>query len=116
MILAKDQNMAILAVLFFGLGGGGAYNPLGPALTGQYFGRKRFGLIYGWVVPFSLPATLGGPVIAGWIFDTYKSYQLYWIYGTVAVAVAAVLTVTLMRRPVPPVEAPAASPQVGGGS
>lgn len=116
MILAKDQNTAILAVVLFGIGGGGAYNPLGPALTGRYFGRTSFAWIYGWIVPFSLPASLGGPVIAGWVFDTYKSYQLYWIYGTVAVAIGGVVALTLMRRPVPPVEAPAAAPQVGGGS
>lgn len=79
--------------ILFGLGYGGN-NTLRPTLGREYFGRANFGAIFGLTVCIGSSGGITGPVIAGWIYDNWGSYQSIWfIFAALAVIpIIAVLT------------------------
>lgn len=79
--------------------------PLIPAIQGEYFGRRNFGTIRGLMSPIAMVGTVGGPVFAGYIFDSTGSYNLAFNLFAVANMLALVFVLTI-RRP-KPVAAPA---------
>ncbi|MEW6142281.1 MAG: MFS transporter [Chloroflexota bacterium] len=50
-----------------------------PALQREYFGRAAFGSIQGMILAVTQVGGLTAPVLAGWVFDVNKSYQLIWL-------------------------------------
>lgn len=54
----------------------GAYPTLAPLIWANYFGRTFLGTIRGVVAPFSLIASAGGPLLAGYLYDRTESYSL----------------------------------------
>ena len=89
-----------LFVVVYGIAYGGAI-PLFMAIVGEYFGRLRYATIRGFMQLFLMPATVVGPVYAGWVYDTTDSYQVAFMSFMVAMLVGTVF-VFLCRRPVPP--------------
>ncbi|MBI4282462.1 MAG: MFS transporter [Chloroflexi bacterium] len=64
---------AFLFAVLFGIGLGGRA-PLLTAIRGDYFGRKNFATILGVSqLPMNI-ATMGTPILAGYLFDTLGSY------------------------------------------
>ena len=51
-------------------------------ITGEYYGRKNFGTIYGFVQGFSTFGSIAGPLIAGLVYDIKGSY--YWAFTSFA--------------------------------
>jgi MFS family permease len=95
-----DMNHIWLIVPFlltYALGYGGPA-PLRSALQADYFGTRSFGVIMGLMSAISVPAVLGSPIIAGWLFQVTGSYRLAWqIFALVTVP--AVPLILLARPP-----------------
>jgi MFS transporter, OFA family, oxalate/formate antiporter len=63
--------------IFFGLGWGAQVTMLGVLLS-EYFGRNRFGTIYGFTFAVMQTGGIIGAPLAGWFFDIWGSYQGIW--------------------------------------
>lgn len=89
------------AFYLFGLGFGfatGGWQPLFPAIIGNFFGMKSFGAIFGVIF---LGGTIGaaiGPVLAGWIFDIARSYHPAFL-AAASVSFGAALVIPFLRAP-----------------
>ena len=65
--------------------------PLYAVLAREYFDQRVMGAVYGAATMFSSLGMALGPVVGGWIFDTYHDYR--WLYlSSTAVALAATAT------------------------
>lgn len=71
-VTSMGQVWVFAAVYGVGYGGG---IPVSMAIIGEYFGRRNFATIRGFMQLFLMPATVAGPIYAGWIYDTTDSYQ-----------------------------------------
>jgi MFS family permease len=69
--------LMITFIIVFGIGYGGPV-PMTAALIREYFGRVRLGTILGLSSGVLYFGSLIGPPLAGWIYDTYGSYQVAW--------------------------------------
>ena len=76
-ILANATNMALVWIYaaIYGIAYGGGI-PVYMAIVGDYFGRKNYATIRGFMQMFQIPATVTGPIFAGWVFDTTGNYQI----------------------------------------
>lgn len=83
-------------LLLFGVGYGGV-TALRPALTREYFGRERFGSIFGLIVGINALGGIVAPPVTGWVYDTWGDYQAAWLVLSVLSIVAALLVVTAYR-------------------
>ena len=68
-------------------------------ITGDYYGRKNYGKIFGAIQGFSTLGGIAGPLIAGLVYDIYGSYQPAFVSFAVMMAVTALLT-SFLKRPV----------------
>ena len=80
-------------IVCFGVGYGGT-NTLRVALVREYFGRASFGTVFGLVIGIGAVALVVSPTLAGWVYDTWGSYQGIWfIYaGLPLVTIISLLT------------------------
>ena len=69
--------LMITFIIVFGIGYGGPV-PMSVALVREYFGRVRLGTILGLSTGVAYIGSLIGPPLAGWVYDTYGSYQGAW--------------------------------------
>ncbi|MFC2048249.1 MFS transporter [Chloroflexota bacterium] len=81
-------------VFTFGLGWGSIVTTR-IALLRQYFGRSSFGTILGFSVGVSTVGTMAGPPLAGWVFDTWGSYQGIWLGIAALTLMGLVLILTM---------------------
>ncbi len=65
-------------LFFFGSGYGGA-RVLAPILAREFFGRRNFATIIGFMLGISQLGNVAGPPLAGWVFDTWGAYQGLWL-------------------------------------
>jgi MFS family permease len=81
-------------VVVYGFGYG-IWISLGPALRAQYFGRKAYGAVYGYMNFFTTVGAIAGPYFAGWVFDTTHSYTsaFFIIGGSLVVSAVVILFV-----------------------
>jgi MFS family permease len=93
----SDMRGWLLApfLILLGIGYGGT-NAILPALGREYFGRTKFGSIYGLMEGIGTIGAIIGPTLAGWAYDSLGSYQIIWLLmASLAVAaIALVFTVT----------------------
>ena len=105
------QSAAILAYMFasrqsefylLGIVFGTAYSgvmPLYAVLAREYFDQRVMGTVFGAAIMLSSLGMALGPVVGGWIFDTYHDYR--WLYlSSTAVALGAA-AVAFAFPPVP---------------
>ena len=100
LIIAGGSNAGMLygfgAIWGMGYGGLGT---LMPAVSSQYFGRRHFGSIYGWITMATVLGGAVGSTLGGWIYDTRGDYELAW-YSCVGMWVVGCIAVyTLAMRP-----------------
>jgi MFS family permease len=82
----------------FGLAYGGVM-PLYAALAREYFGQRIMGTVFGAAAMVSSLGMALGPVVGGWIFDTFNAYD--WLYiGSFAVGIGAA-AIALFFPPLP---------------
>ncbi len=101
MMFADSYVSLLAAVVCMGLSGGGIL-PLMGVIFGARFGAASFGRVMGLVM---LNVTFGAmaPVIAGWVYDVWGSYDIA-LWGMLALVVPAVLA--MVRLPAPVASAP----------
>ena len=80
-------------LLFYSIGFGGG-NAMRPSLTSEVFGRESFGKVFGLMVGVNSMISSVGPLLAGWTYDSWGSYQAIWfIYAGLAfISLISVLT------------------------
>ncbi|MBI2856446.1 MAG: MFS transporter [Chloroflexi bacterium] len=104
-ILDRVNGMAMVwvFVVIYGIAYGGAI-PLYFSVVGEYFGRKNYATIRGFMQFFQIPATFAGPIYAGLVFDLTGSYHFAFISFVFALLTGTVF-VFLARHPKPPASA-----------
>ncbi|MEM7101236.1 MAG: MFS transporter, partial [Pseudomonadota bacterium] len=75
MYLSTDLLMFGLGAALFGYGVGGVV-PMQATAVAKTFGRERFGAVLGLIRPAQFPIQILGVPFAGWVYDSYGSYQL----------------------------------------
>jgi MFS family permease len=86
-LLASQLNEFYLLSIVFGTAYGGVM-PLYAVLARDYFDQRIMGSVFGAATMLSSIGMALGPVIGGWVFDTYHDYR--WLYiGSFGIAVAA---------------------------
>lgn len=95
--ISRAGEFYLLAIIF-GLAYGGVM-PLYAVLAREYFGQRIMGSVFGAATMLSSLGMALGPVIGGWIFDTFAGYR--WLYlGSATVALGAVaIALTFPRNP-----------------
>src|SRR6266851_5223121 len=115
--LAGTASFALLASPWHGLGVLLAFvvlfaicdasAPTNWAVVGEYFGRKTFSRLQGYIQFANFPGVLCAPVFLGWWYDHHHSYALpLWLYT--GVSLVGALTFAVLQRP------PSAAPVPGG--
>ena len=77
-------------LIFLGVGYGGNLTMLGVLLK-HHFGRKNFGAIVGFAWAVLMLGNVAGPPLAGWVFDTWGSYQNIWLALSGLTTIGAVI-------------------------
>lgn len=95
---ATELWQVALFVITFGPGYGGSI-PVRPALQADYFGRKSFGTIQGFILGLTTFGGVIGPTFAGWMYDVNQSYRMAFIILALGIA-PAVPAILAARRPV----------------
>jgi MFS family permease len=90
----------IFFIPIFAVGWGGGV-PLTHTLRGEWFGRRAFGTISGAMDAVQLFGLVGGPILAGLIFDATQSYYPAFLAAAGAAALGAGI-VLLVRAPAHP--------------
>src|SRR5262245_12048247 len=76
-LLASQLNEFYLLSVIFGTAYGGVM-PLYAVLARDYFDQRIMGSILGAATMLSSIGMAAGPVVGGWVFDTYHDYR--WLY------------------------------------
>lgn len=98
-IYVRELREFYALALIFGAAYGGVM-PLYAVLAREYFGQAIMGTVFGAVTMVSSVGMAAGPLVGGWLFDTYGAYT--WLFiGSFAVGLGAV-AVALAFPPVPP--------------
>jgi len=92
---ASNEEMWLLVpfIIFFGIGWG-CYAPMRAALLREYFGRTRFGTIFGSMMGMIALGAIVGPLFAGWVFDNWSSYNAAWLLLACLVFAALIIMAT----------------------
>jgi len=70
-------------------------------LTSRYFGLRRYGVLFGVLMGSYGLGVGGGSAVAGWVFDSFGSYDLILIALGSGCLIAALLAATLGNPDVP---------------
>jgi len=68
----------LIFILAFSLGWGGSM-VLTRTIVREYFGRDSFGKMLGITMGSGSIGGIIGPTLAGWVFDTFRSYHFIWL-------------------------------------
>jgi MFS family permease len=94
----------LLFAIVYGFGVSGMM-PLWAPVLSEYFGTKNFGTIFGVTSIFIALASVASPPLAGWIYDTYHDYKVWWLvlvaFGILALI--AILTIPRVQKRTEPV-------------
>ncbi|MFC1941770.1 MFS transporter [Chloroflexota bacterium] len=85
-------------LILFGIGWGGIATLRGVMIR-EYFGRNKFGTIFGFTAGMVAVGMIIGPLFAGWVFDKWASYQITWFTSIILAFVSTAVLAT-----VPPVK------------
>ena len=78
----------------YGFAHGGMFVVVSPTVA-RYFGMKAHGAIFGTVLFFGTVGGAGGPILLGWVFDTWGSYTPAFLTLAAMNAIAIILARTL---------------------
>ncbi len=86
-------------IILFGVGHGGIVI-MTPVMVGAYFPREIFGTVLGFVMGVMTVGLIVGPPFAGWVFDTWGSYQGAWyaLTGLAFIGIGIVLAIPRNRK------------------
>jgi MFS family permease len=86
-----------MSFLVFGFSYGGVTS-LFPALVGDFFGRIAIGAIVGFIFAIAGSAAAFGPLIAGYLYDATRSYNLAFLLSA-TLNLAALLLLFVLKKP-----------------
>ncbi len=96
-LFASRLEEFYLLSIVFGTAYGGTM-PLYAALAREYFDQRIMGSVFGAATMLSSLGMAGGPLIGGWVFDTYHDYR--WLYiGSCGLAILAATVACTFPRP-----------------
>jgi MFS family permease len=81
-------------ILAFSLGWGSSVTTRVTVLR-EYFGRRNFGTIMGFMAGVMMVGNVTGAPLAGWVYDTWGSYQWAWLGFGVITLIGALLVYTI---------------------
>lgn len=90
--------LMLLFAIAYGLGVGGVPTLRAPILK-EYFGVKNFASIFGLTSIFMSIGMVGAPPLAGWIYDTYHDYRIWWVALASFGLLALIAMLTAPRPP-----------------
>lgn len=97
-VYVRELQEFYALALIFGAAYGGVM-PLYAVLAREYFGQAIMGTVFGAVTMVSSIGMAAGPLIGGWLYDSYGAYT--WLFaGSFAVGLGAV-AIALAFPPVP---------------
>jgi sugar phosphate permease len=101
-VTAAGIWLLVLFIIIFGIGYGGPV-PMSAALIREYFGRAWLGTVLGFATGVAYIGSLVGPPLAGWVYDTYGSYQGAWfaLAGVAIVGMLSFVTIPSVGTAVP---------------
>jgi MFS family permease len=88
-----SYGLITLFVVFMGLGIGGVMPPRLP-IYGEYFGIRNFGKIFGLASIFFTLGIMGGPPLAGWVYDTLGVFDPFWLVMSGANVIGVIIILT----------------------
>ena len=101
MMLWLMQSSSIWMFYVFAVAWGFAYGGVGPmipAVTGELFGLRHMGSIFGLVILTMSVGGAVGPTLAGYIVDATGGYSVAFLIGAIATFLSA-LGICFLRRP-----------------
>ncbi len=88
---ADEKWLLVLFLIPFSIGFGGI-NTMRGVLPREYFGRRSFATILGFIMEVGIVGSLTGAPLAGLVFDNWGSYQPIWFaYSGLAIIVLIVI-------------------------
>ncbi|MFC1816386.1 MFS transporter [Thermodesulfobacteriota bacterium] len=90
---AQTTWLIIPFLIFFPLSWGA--QPLKGAIIREYFGRRSLGSIIGLMAGIGSIATIIGPSLAGWTYDTFGNYRMIWLFFAATFSIAVILMLTI---------------------
>ena len=84
-------------LLIYGPGYGGPI-PLRMVMLADYFGRKSYGSVLGWLALITALGGVASPVITGWVFDVMGNYRVAWQAITL-ITIPAIPLILLAKPP-----------------
>jgi MFS transporter, OFA family, oxalate/formate antiporter len=96
--LFQSGALAFFILLFLVYYGYGTQLSVYTALAGDFYGPRHSAANYGVLLMAWGTAGIFGPILGGFVFDTYKSYE----YAFYAAAVASLISLSLLTLAKPP--------------
>ncbi len=93
-ITAERMWLLIPFIITFSLGWGSNVTTR-ISLQREYFGRGSFGTIFGFMSGMMMLGNMSGAPLAGWVFDTWGSYQGAWLSYGILTLMGMVIVFTL---------------------
>jgi len=85
-----DEQWIYFYAALYGIGFGAGI-PVRPALRGEYFGRKSFAKIQGFMAPITMLGSMSGPIVAGHMHDITGSYKISFLVTALLQFLGAVI-------------------------
>ena len=114
LIVAQDLTMLYVYAIFHGLTMGG-WPTIANVAWASYFGRQHQGAIRGFVTPIGNVMGAASPVLGGFMWDRYGTYDLAFLVFGMAWIVAGLLML-MAAPPKPPAKAEAGGQQLAAGA
>ena len=114
LIVAQDLTMLYVYAIFHGLTMGG-WPTIANVAWASYFGRQHQGAIRGFVTPIGNVMGAASPVLGGYMWDRYGTYDLAFLVFGMAWIVAGLLML-MAAPPKPPAKADAGGQQLAAGA
>ncbi|MGB0507868.1 MAG: MFS transporter [Pikeienuella sp.] len=90
-------NALFIILAFYGFAHGGLFTVVSPTVA-EFFGTKAHGAIFGVILFCGTIGGAAGPLMAGWVFDTFGSYDIAFGGLAAMAALGLLLTLTLPKR------------------
>ena len=92
----KNHWFIVPYLICFPIGYGGSM-PLRGLVIKHYFGTASIGRLLGISMGVAALGGLAGPVLAGWSYDTFQTYQYTW-YGFMVLSVISTTVITRLKK------------------
>lgn len=96
LILTTEHGGLFVVVAVYGFSHGALFVVVSPTVA-EYFGMRAHGAIFGTVLFFGTLGGSVGPILTGWVFDSFGSYTPAFITLALSAAIALVLVRTLPK-------------------